>query len=131
MQKFTKLLTEAVKQGQVVLVPAPSAPPRRRPTPAAPLSRNRSEASLTAAFCLLFKLARSESHMLVQLLVRDYSAKEDLRIAESALVGRTVTDNTVQTIICTLRKKLKPHNIAIVTLPRLGYGLDKDARYRI
>jgi DNA-binding winged helix-turn-helix (wHTH) protein len=124
-----QLIQEAVNQGQVVMVPTPAKPPSQRPT--TPPLRNRSEASLTAAFCLLFKLTRSESHILVQLLMHDYGAKEDLRNAESTLVGRSVTDNTVQTIICALRKKLKPYNVRIVTIPSLGYGLDKDARYRI
>jgi DNA-binding winged helix-turn-helix (wHTH) protein len=128
---FAKQLQDAVERGQVVIVPAPHRSPGRPRTSAAPLPRNRSKASLTAAFCLTFKLTRAESHTLLQLLVRDYNSKEDLCVAESAFLGRTVSDNTVQTIICALRKKLKPHKIGITTLPGLGYGLDKDARYRI
>ena len=90
-----------------------------------------SSEALTAALCLIFKLTRSEAHMLGQLLVCGYGAKEDLRASEFALVGRTVTDNTVQTVICALRKKLTPCGIIITTIPRLGYGLDKEARSKI
>ena len=128
---FAKQLRAAVDQGQVVLIATPAQPSSQRLAPAPSLPRNRGEAALTAAFCLLFKLTRSESYLLVWLLMHDFGAKEELRIAASALVGREVTDSTVKTTVSTLRRKLKLHNIGIVTLSGIGYGLDGDARHEI
>ena len=95
------------------------------------VSEPSSEVSLTAKICMAFKLTRSEAHMLALLLADGHATKEDLIARESALVGRTVTDNTVQTVICALRKKLTPCGIIITTIPRLGYGLDLEARHKI
>jgi DNA-binding response OmpR family regulator len=116
---FVKQLQQALDAGQVVLVPPPAKVPDRPPL------RNRSESSLTAAFCLLFKLARSEGRVLTKLFLRDYGAKEDLQSAGST------SDNSVQALICVLRKKLKSHGIRIATLPGMGYAIDKDTRSRI
>jgi DNA-binding winged helix-turn-helix (wHTH) protein len=37
----------------------------------------------------------------------------------------------VDVVICRLRRKLRPHNIAIVTIHGQGFQLAKDARDRI
>ena len=88
------------------------------PTPVEPaptLPRNRGEASLAAALCLLLRLTRREGRLLAKLVSRDF-------------VG---TDSTVKTHISTLRSKLKLHDIGITTLAGIGYALDGDARSRV
>jgi hypothetical protein len=119
---FVRRIQKAMNQGQVVLIPAPA--------PAAPPS-NTGTASLAITLCLLFKLDRRESRTLVELLVNDFGAKENIRTALVALVGRTVTDNNLHTIVASLRKKLEPFGIQILTVPRQGYVLDKDGRAKI
>lgn len=127
---FVKLLQEAVNQGQVVLVPAPDRPLSQRPAPTTPPLRDRDEASLIAAFCLLFKLRRTESLLLVKLATCDYSTKEELRAAASQ-DGQAITAGSMNVFISSLRKKLTPHGIKLTTVSGLGYGLDQKARDKI
>src|SRR5262245_63436679 len=84
---FVKQLQRALDAGQVVLVPPPAKAPDQPPP------RSRSESSLTAALCLLFKLTRSEGRVLAKLFLRDYGAKEDL---QSATCARGATRATMR-----------------------------------
>jgi DNA-binding response OmpR family regulator len=92
--------------------------------------RDRDEASLAAVLCLTFELRHSESRMLGQLLMHDYSTKEELRAAASH-DDQTIALNTTDVFISSLRKKLARHDIRISTIPTLGYGLDGTARDKI
>src|SRR5262245_5904417 len=99
---LAKQIQQAVDRGQVVLIPAPAKPPKADPVP---LPRNRSAGALTATFCVLFKLTRSESRMLVWLAVNDYGNRNELREAVSAIAGRPITENTIDVTMSGLRKK--------------------------
>ena len=69
--------------------------------------------------------------MLLWLLTHGHGSKKALRTAASAAAGRPATNNTVKTMISTLRRKLQPHGIAIDTLSGIGYGLDGGARDKV
>jgi hypothetical protein len=128
--KLAKQIQQAVDRGQVVLIPAP-APPSEATAAPIPLPHNRSEGALTATFCMLFGLTRCESRMLVRLATQDYGDKNELRAAASAALGRPVTENSIQTMLAGLRKKLKSHGVRIATISGLGYGLDTATRSQL
>src|SRR5262245_23671996 len=125
MQESTlaKQLQDAADQGRlVVIAPAPS--------PTTPPPRARDEASLVAVLCLLFKLTHSESRILVQLLTNDCVSKEELR-ATISHNARPVTIDSIDTFLCTLRAKLRPHNIHVVTINKVGHCLHTETREKI
>jgi hypothetical protein len=87
-----------------------------------PRLRDRNEKALTAVFCLLFRLTRGEGLVLAKLMTKDYCSKAELQ---------TPDGNSFSVQLSKLRQKLKPHGIEVVTMPRIGVGLDRDARFRI
>jgi hypothetical protein len=121
---FAKLLQEAVDAGHVVFIHAGGPPSAST----AVLPGERDETPLAAAFGLVFKLSRGESRMLASLMLHEHRSKEDLR---AVATYQTSTTGAVGVTIHTLRKKLKPYNVEIFTVRKLGYGLDKRARDRI
>jgi hypothetical protein len=118
---LTKLLQQAVDEGQVVFVREPSRPP----TPTTPLLCDRDET--VAAFCALFELKPRESQMLMQLLTHSHCTKENLY----AIVAQTMTPNSAKVFLCHLRRKLARHGIWITHGQGLGYFLHKEAREEI
>jgi len=99
------------------------------PPPISPL-RDRDEASLAAALCLLFELKHSEGRMLARLLTRECITKEELRAAASH-DDQPIAVGSIGVFLSTLRAKLRPHNIQITTISRMGYGLRKESRGEI
>jgi hypothetical protein len=75
-----QMIQEAVNQGQVVLVSTPAKPLDQRPkrAPTTPPLRNRDEASLAAALCLMFKLRRSEGQVLMKMATQDFVSKDEI-----------------------------------------------------
>jgi hypothetical protein len=96
----------------------------------APSPRKRSKPALTAVFCLLFRLSRAEAQILVGLYIHDFVSTEELRVIAS-YDGQAVTPGSALAFISGLRRKTKPYDIGIVTMPRLGYALAAGARYKI
>lgn len=97
------------------------------PSEAMPLPlRDRDEISLGAIFSLLFDLKRSEERALAKLAMHDYSSKTDLHAAV-----RDIARGSMDTFICVLRRKLARHNIEIVCVSKIGYGLRLSAREKI
>jgi Transcriptional regulatory protein, C terminal len=121
---FTKLLQEAVDAGHVVFVHTPKPPPT---PPIVPLYE-RDETSLAVALGLVFKLSHSESRILANLMRHEHRSKEELR---AIATYNATTTSIVSVLVYSLRKKLKPYNVEIFTVRKLGYGLDKRARDRI
>jgi DNA-binding winged helix-turn-helix (wHTH) protein len=91
---------------------------------------NRDEASFVARLCLEFELRHSEGRMLGWLLTHDYCTKEELRAAASHN-DQVIALGTAGVFVSTLRKKLKPHGIHIVTISGLGYALEQKVREKV
>ena len=118
---LVRQLQDAADQGRLVeITPAPTTPP----------ARARDETSLAAVLCLLFKLTHSEGRLLVQLLTNDCVEKEELCAALSRN-ARPVTVGSIETFLCTLRAKLRPHDVHIITVNKMGYGLHTETREKI
>jgi hypothetical protein len=117
---LARLLQNAIDRGQVVVIPS-----------LLPPLRSKIEAPLVATCCLLFGLTHAESRALVTLTRHAHVSREALHAAISR-DGKPVSGiKIVDVIICSLRKKLKPHNIWITTLSKSGYALDRAARDRV
>ena len=114
---LTRLIEEAGRRGQTVIIPPPD------PQPA----RGRDEAELAGALCVIFGLARTEGLVLAQLLNNDYRSPAQLHGA----AGQPMTLGTVRVIICVLRRKLAEHGVEIVNVWALGYGLRKEDRAKL
>jgi DNA-binding response OmpR family regulator len=120
---FAELLQEAVDQGQIVLVP-----PRQHVVSALPpLRTDRDAAALTATFAVILRLNNAQGRMLTEMMLRDCCSREELR----AVAAPRDTSSTVDVVISQLRKKLKPFNIKIITVHKIGYALDKKAREKV
>src|SRR5262249_40385900 len=94
-----------------------------------PLS-DRDEAACVARLCLEFELRHSEARMFVRLLMPAYSTREELRAA-ARQEDEAITLGTVSVVVSKLRKKLRPHDIHVTTIPGLGYALDRKVREKI
>src|SRR5262249_22458021 len=105
----------------------PAQPPKERPKHA-PIVRN--EMSLTAALALMFKLRRSEAHVLMQRATQDFISKDEI-LSTVTQSDRALSENTVSVHISVLRKKLLPHGIEISTLRGFGYALRRESRRKI
>ena len=105
----------------------PAKPPTQRPK-YIPTLRN--EASLTAALALMFKLRRSQAHVLMKMATQDFISKDEI-FSTVTQNDRALADNTVSVHISVLRKKLLPYGIEISTLRGFGYGLRKESRRKI
>jgi hypothetical protein len=99
-------------------------------TSATPPLRNRDEAALTVALCLLFDLARTEGRILANLVTREVATQAELRAAINQDRPK-VAISSMKIFVYKLRKKLAGHDIAIRTVHRVGYGLRKDSREKI
>jgi DNA-binding response OmpR family regulator len=108
------LLQEAIDRGQVVVI--------RSLTPL-------HVSPLVATCSLRFGLTHAESRALVQLLEHEHVSKQALHAAISP--DGDMKLKTLDVVVCHLRKKLKPHGIAITTIWGQGYALDREARDKI
>jgi DNA-binding winged helix-turn-helix (wHTH) protein len=111
------------KQG-VPITPAKLPTPRLQPVPTL-----RNETSLTAALCIMYKLRRSEAHVLMVMATRDFISPDEIQATVSR--DRPVGNSTVSTHVSVLRKKLLPYNIEISTIRGFGYSLRKESRRKI
>ena len=91
------------------------------------LLRDRDETSLVAVLCLTFDLRPTEARMFMQLLSNDYSTIEALRTS----ADKKITLDSTRVFLCSLRAKLKLHNVEITTVYGVGYGLDTNSRANI
>jgi hypothetical protein len=95
-----------------------------------PPSHNNSELALVATLCTLFDLTRAEGRMLLHLVKWHLAAREELHRAMSD--GDPVTGiKIIDVVVGRLRRKLKPHGIAIATIYGLGFQLPADSRERL
>jgi hypothetical protein len=118
---FLKQVKQAVGRGQTVVIPAPGTAP----------SLHDKDAALAAALCQTFALSHGESRLLGRLLVYEFSTQEELRTAVSRSTNQPIAHGSLQVFVSSLRKKLRPHNVTITTVPRSGYAIDKKSRDRI
>ena len=91
------------------------------------LLRDRDETSLAAVLCLTFDLRLTEARMFMQLLSNDYTTIEALRTS----ADKKITLDSTRVFLCSLRAKLKLHNVEITTVYGVGYGLDTNSRANI
>jgi hypothetical protein len=119
---FAKLLQEAVNEGHIILVPPPSLHGIPLPPP-----RARDATALTGSLCTLFRLTGNQGRVLAELMLRDCCGKAELR----AVATPGDQSNSISVTICTLRKRLKPHGIRIVTTWKIGYALDAKSRSKL
>lgn len=112
------LLQDALAAGHAVTISL-AAPPRVDRTSA-----------LVATCCLTFGLTEAEARVLVALTEHGYAGKEDL-LATMSPHGKVPKTNTLDVVICRLRQKLKPHDIAVETVWGQGFRLTEDARDRV
>jgi hypothetical protein len=82
-----------------------------------------------AVLCLTFDLRHTEGRMLAWLLANDYSSAEQLRAAAAA--DKKLAYSSMRVFLCSLRAKLKLHNIKINTIVKLGYGISAESRAKI
>jgi hypothetical protein len=87
--------------------------------------RKKDESSLIVAFCTLFKLDPIESRLLVQLMTHDYRTRDELQAA-----SRASTFNSLAVRLCGLRKKLRHHDVGIVYVRNVGWGLRNRGKVR-
>jgi hypothetical protein len=123
--QLAKQLSDAVNQGQLVVISAPLTRPGSEASTPSP--RDRSETELAVVLCLVFNLRRSEGRILAKLLANDCVSQEDLHDRDNP----TVAISTMSAAICVLRKKLRLHDIDITTVVGLGYGLGQESRDKI
>jgi hypothetical protein len=119
---FIEQLQKAVDRGLISALAKAAPPP--------PALRDRDEAALGVALCLLFELGRGEGQMLAKLMTCDYATQEELHVAASR-DNQKVALSSMRVLICLLRKKLAVYNIEIAALRKLGYGLRKGSREKI
>jgi hypothetical protein len=93
------------------------------------LLRDRDETSLLAVLCLAFELRLTEARVLLQLMTSDYTTITELRTAAST--DKNITLDSTRVFLCSLRAKLKLHNVLVTTVSKLGYGLDTKSRANI
>jgi DNA-binding winged helix-turn-helix (wHTH) protein len=110
-------------------MPSTSVPitPARPPKHVPPL---RNETALTVALCLMFKLRRSEAHVLMKMATGDFVSKDEI-FSTVTRSDRARSDNAVSVHINMMRKKLLPYSIEIITMRGFGYGLRKESRRKI
>jgi DNA-binding winged helix-turn-helix (wHTH) protein len=95
-----------------------------------PPLRDRDEAALAAALCLMFGLRRSEGQVLMLMSTQDFVSKKEIHAAASR-DDQTIAESSVSVLISGLRKKLIVYNIEISTLRGFGYALRKESRGKI
>jgi two-component system cell cycle response regulator CtrA len=122
------VLRNAIAIGQIVEMPRddwPSTPSRGNRVQAEALQ---DEDILRAQLSLKFKVTKQESAILASLLKRDFVTKEQLhQIIESNRPGAQTEETDpkqIDVLLCKIRKKLKPHDIAIETLWNTGYSIN-------
>jgi hypothetical protein len=118
---FIKQLQTAVDRGQVVVI----APNANSAVP--PLHQG----ALAARLALKFGLSHTEGRTLAHLLTHDCSTMKELCTVAATRGRQPPTTNTMWAYISSLRKKLKPYDIEIINVAKLGYGLTSKARDRI
>jgi hypothetical protein len=89
------------------------------------------ESPLVATFCLLFKLTRAESRVLVTLMEPGHVSRDALHVAIADTRDPVTKVKIVGVVVCRLRQKLARHGIEIATLHGQGFILEKTAREKI
>lgn len=77
-------------------------------------------------------LTPSEGRMLRVLLAREIATKDMIAMSLWGIADYDRRDwKSIDVRLCALRKKLRPLNATITTIPHTGYSLDKEWRDRI
>jgi DNA-binding winged helix-turn-helix (wHTH) protein len=121
----TELLKEAGNQGNYVVVIMPGQPVTESSL------RDRAELSLAVAFRQLFGLRGAENLALIAFMERGYLTKKELHDAVSYSGKPMLDSRVVDVTIHNLRRKLRPHGIAVVNIVGRGFQLTDAARNQI
>lgn len=78
-----------------------------------------------AALARVFNISPSESKLLATLLSREIATREALYMALYDQSG-TVSEKVIQVWISRIRTRLRPHGIAIATMPYHGYLIEPE-----
>ena len=124
---IVELLKQAAAEGRIVLM----LPAASRYQPATPSSQDTPEQTLTAALCRLFGLRHGESRALVPMVQWGFVSRERLHAAISRDASPDTGIETVGVTVSSLRRKLRPFGIGIVTLHGLGCRLGETDRDKI
>ena len=113
---LAELLRQATDQGCTIMVD--------------PGHRQR-ELPLVTSLRLRLALQPAEGRALSKLVESDHVTRREMHVAVSGVDCPVSDPNSINTTICQLRKKLKPHGIEIVTRCKLGHRLTEDSKAKI